>query len=81
MASAADEQRRLHENAIGRGADDSTIQELRTFAQCAPVHERFEQYAEIRFVYEMLSMTDGFTKVSALLDSWVNVRSFHLFDT
>lgn len=71
---SANQQRFTYSHAIGNGSDKSTIEELRTFAERAPVHPRFEQYAEIRFVYEMLSMAGSVTKVSALVDAWVNVR-------
>lgn len=72
--NTTDAQRRFYTDAIGTGVERSMIDEVCAFATSARTHERFVQYAEIRFVYEMLLMEGGFEKVLTLVDSWVNVR-------
>ena len=77
---AVEKQCLVHAEAIGRGVERSIIDEVRTFAKSARIHDRFVQYAEIRFVYEMLLMEGARDKVSALVDSWVHVREVHIRD-
>ncbi|KAK6421571.1 hypothetical protein LTR95_016793 [Oleoguttula sp. CCFEE 5521] len=70
-ASIASDQCRSYTSAIGSGVERAMIEDVRNFAQSARTHERFVQYAEIRFVYEMLLMEGGFDKILALVNSWV----------
>ena len=69
----ADEQHRLYADAIGIGVERSVVDHVCNFASSAQTHDRFLQYTEIRFVYEMLLMEGGREKVLALVDSWVDV--------
>ena len=69
----ANEQCHRYTSATGSGVDQASIEDVRAFAQSARTHDHFLQYAEIRFVYEMLRMEGGLEKVSALVNSWVEV--------
>lgn len=70
-----DKQCQAYGEVIAIGSERSLIEEVRGLASSGRTHDRFLQYAEIRFVYEMLLMDGGRETVLALVDDWVNVRN------